>query len=36
MPVGRFDLPDEGAEVAVMLVRNGCIAGRTINVDGGR
>ncbi len=35
IPVGRFGLPEEVAEVAVMLVRNGYITGQTINVNGG-
>lgn len=36
VPVGRFGSPEEIAEVAVMLVRNGYITGQTINVNGGR
>ncbi len=35
IPVGRFGFPDEIAEVAVMLARNGYITGQTINVNGG-
>jgi len=35
IPVGRFGLPEEVAEVAVMLSRNGYITGQTINVNGG-
>lgn len=35
IPVGRFGVPDEVAEVAVMLARNGYITGQTINVNGG-
>ncbi len=35
IPVGRFGLPDEVAEAAVMLARNGYITGQTINVNGG-
>jgi 3-oxoacyl-[acyl-carrier protein] reductase len=35
IPVGRFGLPDEVADVAVMLARNGYITGQTINVNGG-
>jgi 3-oxoacyl-[acyl-carrier protein] reductase len=35
IPVGRFGLPEEVAQVAVMLVRNGYITGQTINVNGG-
>jgi 3-oxoacyl-[acyl-carrier protein] reductase len=35
IPVGRFGLPDEVAQIAVMLVRNGYITGQTINVNGG-
>src|SRR5262249_54172773 len=35
IPVGRFGLPEEVADVAVMLARNGYITGQTINVNGG-
>ncbi|MGA2149091.1 MAG: 3-oxoacyl-ACP reductase family protein [Bryobacteraceae bacterium] len=35
IPIGRFGLPDEVAEVALMLARNGYITGQTINVNGG-
>jgi 3-oxoacyl-[acyl-carrier protein] reductase len=35
IPVGRFGEPDEVAEAAVMLARNGYITGQTINVNGG-
>lgn len=35
IPVGRFGMPDEVAEVAVMLARNGYITGQTIHVNGG-
>jgi NAD(P)-dependent dehydrogenase (short-subunit alcohol dehydrogenase family) len=35
IPVGRLGAPDEVAEVAVMLARNGYITGQTINVNGG-
>jgi 3-oxoacyl-[acyl-carrier protein] reductase len=35
IPVGRFGKPEEVAEVAVMLARNGYITGQTINVNGG-
>ena len=35
IPVGRFGTPDEVADVAVMLARNGYITGQTINVNGG-
>ncbi len=35
IPVGRFGLPEEVAQVAVMLARNGYITGQTINVNGG-
>jgi len=35
IPVGRFGLPEEVAEVAVMLAGNGYITGQTINVNGG-
>jgi 3-oxoacyl-[acyl-carrier protein] reductase len=35
IPVGRFGLVGEVAEVVVMLARNGYITGQTINVNGG-
>ena len=35
LPVGRFGLPTEVAEVALTLVRNGYITGQTYNVNGG-
>lgn len=35
IPVGRFGRPEEVAEVAVMLARNGYVTGQTINVNGG-
>lgn len=35
IPVGRFGLPDEVAQVVVMLANNGYITGQTINVNGG-
>ena len=35
IPVGRFGTVDEVADVVVMLVTNGYITGRTINVNGG-
>jgi 3-oxoacyl-[acyl-carrier protein] reductase len=35
IPMGRFGLPEEVAQVAVMLVRNAYMTGQTINVDGG-
>jgi 3-oxoacyl-[acyl-carrier protein] reductase len=35
IPIGRFGLPDEVAEVALMLATNGYITGQTINVNGG-
>ncbi len=35
IPVGRFGLPVEVADVAVMLARNGYITGQTLNVNGG-
>jgi 3-oxoacyl-[acyl-carrier protein] reductase len=35
IPVGRFGEPEEVADVAVMLARNGYITGQTINVNGG-
>ncbi len=35
IPVGRFGLPEEVADVAVMLARNAYITGQTISVNGG-
>jgi 3-oxoacyl-[acyl-carrier protein] reductase len=35
IPAGRFGQPEEVAEVAVMLARNGYITGQTIHVNGG-
>jgi 3-oxoacyl-[acyl-carrier protein] reductase len=35
IPVGRFGDPDEIADVALMLARNGYITGQTINANGG-
>lgn len=35
IPVGRYGLPGEVAEVTVMLASNGYITGQTINVNGG-
>lgn len=35
IPVGRFGEPDEVADVAVLLARNGYMTGQTINVNGG-
>jgi 3-oxoacyl-[acyl-carrier protein] reductase len=35
IPLGRFGLVEEVAEVAVMLARNGYITGQTYNVNGG-
>jgi 3-oxoacyl-[acyl-carrier protein] reductase len=35
IPVGRFGLPTEVAQVVVMLAGNGYITGQTINVNGG-
>ncbi|MGO9096000.1 MAG: 3-oxoacyl-ACP reductase family protein [Bryobacteraceae bacterium] len=35
IPVGRFGDPEEVAEVAVALARNGYITGQTINLNGG-
>lgn len=35
IPVGRFGVVDEVAQVAVMLASNGYISGQTINVNGG-
>ncbi len=36
LPVGRFGTPEEVADAAMMLVRNGYVTGQTINVNGGR
>jgi 3-oxoacyl-[acyl-carrier protein] reductase len=35
IPVERYGMPEEVADVAVMLARNGYITGQTINVNGG-
>jgi 3-oxoacyl-[acyl-carrier protein] reductase len=35
IPVGRFGDPEEVAEVALALARNGYITGQTINLNGG-
>jgi 3-oxoacyl-[acyl-carrier protein] reductase len=35
IPIGRFGAPEEVAEVAFMLAKNGYITGQTINVNGG-
>jgi 3-oxoacyl-[acyl-carrier protein] reductase len=35
IPIGRFGVVDEVADVALMLVRNAYITGQTINVNGG-
>lgn len=35
IPIGRFGLPEEVAEAAVLLAANGYITGQTINVNGG-
>ncbi|MEJ2008921.1 MAG: 3-oxoacyl-ACP reductase FabG [Acidobacteriota bacterium] len=35
IPVGRFGEPEEVAEAAVMLARNGYVTGQTLNVNGG-
>jgi 3-oxoacyl-[acyl-carrier protein] reductase len=35
IPVGRFGRPEEVAQVAVMLARNGYITGQAINLSGG-
>jgi 3-oxoacyl-[acyl-carrier protein] reductase len=35
IPVGRFGIAEEVADVAVMLATNGYITGQTINVNGG-
>jgi len=35
VPVGRFGMVEEVAQVIVMLARNGYITGQTINVNGG-
>jgi 3-oxoacyl-[acyl-carrier protein] reductase len=36
IPVGRFGTPEEIADVALMIIRNGYITGQTVNVNGGR
>jgi 3-oxoacyl-[acyl-carrier protein] reductase len=35
IPVGRFGEPNEVADVALLLARNGYMTGQTINVNGG-
>jgi 3-oxoacyl-[acyl-carrier protein] reductase len=35
IPIGRFGTPEEVAEVALLLARNGYMTGQTINVNGG-
>ncbi|WP_439891180.1 SDR family NAD(P)-dependent oxidoreductase [Ralstonia sp. 25C] len=35
IPVGRFGEPEEVADVALLLARNGYMTGQTINVNGG-
>jgi 3-oxoacyl-[acyl-carrier protein] reductase len=35
IPIGRFGAPEEVADVAVMLAKNGYITGQTINMNGG-
>ncbi|HZO83240.1 MAG TPA: SDR family NAD(P)-dependent oxidoreductase [Candidatus Binataceae bacterium] len=35
IPAGRFGRPEEIAQVALMLVRNGYVTGQAINVNGG-
>ena len=35
IPIGRFGLPEEVADVVAMLANNGYITGQTINVNGG-
>lgn len=35
IPVGRFGRPEEVADVAVMVARNGYITGQSISVNGG-
>jgi 3-oxoacyl-[acyl-carrier protein] reductase len=35
IPVERYGMPEEVADVAVMLAKNGYITGQTINVNGG-
>lgn len=35
LPVGRFGTPEEVADVALTIVRNGFITGQTFNVNGG-
>jgi NAD(P)-dependent dehydrogenase (short-subunit alcohol dehydrogenase family) len=34
-PLGRAALPEEVAEAAVYLVRNGAVTGQSLHVDGG-
>jgi NAD(P)-dependent dehydrogenase (short-subunit alcohol dehydrogenase family) len=34
-PLGRASLPEEVAEVAVLLATNGAINGQSVHVDGG-
>jgi 3-oxoacyl-[acyl-carrier protein] reductase len=35
IPVGRFGKPEEIAEAAILLIKNGYITNQTINVNGG-
>jgi 3-oxoacyl-[acyl-carrier protein] reductase len=35
IPLNRYGTPEEVAEAAIMLVRNGYVTGQTLNVNGG-
>jgi 3-oxoacyl-[acyl-carrier protein] reductase len=35
IPLGRYGVPEEVAQVAVMLAGNGYVTGQTVNVNGG-
>ena len=35
IPIGRYGVPEEVAQVAVMLASNGYVTGQTVNVNGG-
>jgi len=35
IPVGRFGIAEEVAQVVIMLAENGYMTGQTVNVDGG-
>jgi len=35
IPVGRFGRDEEGAQVVVMLARNGYVTSQSINLSGG-